>query len=143
MELRDLKGTDIFPMLRLIKKLDIMSEVKELAVGDTKRALEVRRLKKGIEEAGDDKEKVANLNIELQSLTSGADIIADFAELIIFNADNAKDDLIKFMASLTETSVEEIEDLTIKEFSGVIKDFFTHKDFKELLESLDLGKSEN
>lgn len=120
LKLRELKGNDIFSVLRLVNTLKLTEPLKELISGNMK-------------------DKI------IQSLSTEEDVNTDsvgfefaihLAELVIQNLPNAQDEVNDFLADLTETDKKTVEELPLKEYVGLIKDFFTHSDLGELVESL-------
>lgn len=128
LKLRRLRGDDVFPVLDLINKLELIDPISQLAQGE---------LRKEFLDGTDEKSQ------EQINLDVGIGIAIKFSKIAVRNIPKARDEINEFLADLTETDVKTITELPIKEYIGLVKDFFTHDDLRELLESvLQLSKSE-
>lgn len=119
--MRELKGTDIFTIMNLMNKLDIINPIKELLGGDKRE--EILAMFK------DD-------DIENQEEQLGLVLGIDIASLVIERLPKAQNDINQFLATLCKTELSVIEELSILEYVGLIKDFFGHSDLKAILSSI-------
>ena len=109
MELRQLKGKDIYQITKIINKLNIKEILESLFnSGD-----------KGIQDLG-------------------MSIVANALTVILENLNVVEDDINQLLADLTSTSVEEIEDLSFLDYTQLIEDFVMHEDFKDFFERITL-----
>lgn len=120
--LRELRGDDVFVVLELVNKLDLIDPVQSLLSGKKKQEI-IESLKLNEEEKVGEKE-------------IGFEILLEISKLAIKRIPKAKKDINIFLAELAETNVEEIETLPLKVYVGLLKDFFRHPDLKELYKSL-------
>ncbi|WP_208560638.1 hypothetical protein [Marinilactibacillus kalidii] len=120
--LRELRGDDVFVVLELVNKLDLIDPVQSLLSGQKK-----QEILDSLKSNGED--KVENREV-------GFEILLEISKLAIKRIPKAKKDINVFLAELTGTTVEEIETLPLKRYVGLLKDFFKHPDLKELYKSL-------
>lgn len=106
--MRAIKTRDLFKLSKIIKKMDIKSDIKALTQDIT-----------GLSE--DEKAK-ANQNLQV-----------DIAMLIIENIGSAENEIYGFLADLTGSTVESIQDMDLGEFIELIKDIFTQEGIGDFL----------
>lgn len=122
LELRPLYGSDIFTVMNLVNKLDLIDPIKELLTGEMR-----DQIIKGLTE------KEQN---EVDVQTIGFEMVVQISDLAVRQIPKAQDDINGFLADLTSTDIETIQKLPIAEYMRLIRDFFGHKDLKGLLGSL-------
>ena len=94
LKLRELKGNDIFSVLRLVNTLRLTEPLKELISGDMK----------------DKIIKSLSTEEEVNTDSVGFEFAIHLAELVIQNLPNAQDEVNDFLADLTETDKETVEE---------------------------------
>lgn len=110
LEMRKLGGQDTFIMLKIMSKTGAKEAIKEFlkkqgSFGDEKKTEE-----------------------EYKSI--GIGVMLDVADTVMYNLDNAKDDINKLLASLCNAKVKEIEQLGFIEYNTLIMDFFKKEELK-------------
>lgn len=103
-ELRNLKGKDLYPMARIITKIGF-KEFKDCFQGD-----KIQTMLSASEGQVDD-----NLVSSI-----GATIIFDIAGIIIGNLDKCEEDINIFLSSLTGLKPMEIADLSLEDYFDLI-----------------------
>lgn len=133
LELRPLYGDDIFVVMELVNKLDLIEPIKELLSGEMREQI--------IQMMVENTDEQNKTEVDVEAV--GFEIILQISELAIKRIPKAKNEINSFLADLTNSDVETIRKLSIVHYMGLIKDFFGHPDLKELLDSLaQLMKSE-
>lgn len=125
--MRPLMADDIFQVLALIEKLDLVDTLKDLFKGELRDKI-ISNYKNDGKNKNDKKEKSEQLINE----SVGFDIMVELGGLAVRRIPMAKQEINDLLASLTGKTPEEIGQLPIAIYIGLVKDFFTHNDFKEL-----------
>ena len=108
--MRNLKTKDLFSLSRIVKKMNIKEDIKELAQNITGLAKE-------------DKEKAE------QSMQ--VDIMLIFVE----NLGSAEKDVYKLLGDLTDKTAKEIEDMDLTEFMAIITELFKQDGLGKLFQT--------
>ena len=127
--MRPLMADDIFQVLALIEKLDLVDTLKDLFKGELRDKI-ISNYKKDEKNKNDKKEKEKSEQLINESV--GFDIMVELGGLAVRRIPMAKQEINDLLASLTGKTAEEIGQLPIAIYIGLVKDFFTHNDFKEL-----------
>ncbi len=140
--MRELKGDDLFTMLNIVGQLEIEEEFKTLFETNITEDVD----KKIIELKDHSKKKATKKEVEdlqvkqlqqqkenaLRSAEFGAKIISKF----IRNANKLRDEINPFLADLTDTDVKTIKQLSLLEYTGLIKAFIQKEELKDFFSSI-------
>ena len=130
MELRELRGDDMFSMLSIIGKLDIKDDLVELfEKQQDKDSQMLGHLSKKPTKA--EKEKQDKM-LEKR----GMQMIAGLIQTILANINKAKSDINTFLADLTNISIQEIQELNFVDYTQLIVKFFKKPELKDFLTSI-------
>lgn len=110
-ELRDLMAKDLFPMMRILSKLDM----KEL-----KKSFDPSAIAK-ISQTGE---------VDLTEIV-GMNIVFDLASIILANVPKCEDEIYTFLANISNLSKKEVEKLPMADFLQMIIDVITKQEFKD------------
>lgn len=111
MEMRELRGDDVFTVLTILGKLELKDElVKVFEDGKTGSA------------------KPTKAEIEAR----GMKVTAALVQQVLRNIGVVKEDINALLAELTGTSVDEIKQLKLMEYTKLIIDFTKKPDLKEV-----------
>lgn len=141
--MRELKGDDLFTILNIVDQLEIEDEFKSLFETN----INEEANKKIVELKDHSKKKATKKEIEdlevkqlqqqkenaLRSAEFGAKIISKF----IRNANKLRDEINPFLADLTDTDVKTIKQLSLLEYTGLIKAFIQKEELKDFFSSID------
>ena len=130
MELRELRGDDMFSMLSIIGKLDIKDDLVEL--------FEKQQDKDG-KMLGHLSKKPTKAEKERQEKMlekRGMQMIAGLIQTILANINKAKLDINTFLADLTNTSIQEIQGLNFVDYTQLLVKFFKKPELKDFLTSI-------
>lgn len=137
--MRELKGDDMFMLLSIIGKLDIKDEFIEMFEENVDNAefkkpqdFKDRRPKQS------EQEEIDKRSFELAKETEkqGMKLMANIMQKFLVKAKYLKSDLNEMLADLTCTSVEEISNLSLMEYSKLIMDFFKKEELKDFFTSI-------
>lgn len=130
MELRELRGDDMFSMLSIIGKLDIKDDLVELFEKQQEKDSKLLgHLSKKLTKAEKEKQEKA---LEKR----GMQMIAGLIQTILANINKAKLDINTFLADLTNTSIQEIQELNFVDYTQLIVKFFKKPELKDFLTSI-------
>ena len=130
MEMRELRGDDMFSMLSIIGKLDIKDDLVEL--------FEKQQEKDG-KMLGHLSKKPTKAEKEKQERMlekRGMQMIAGLIQTILANINKAKLDINTFLADLTNTSIQEIQELNFVDYTQLLVKFFKKPELKDFLTSI-------
>lgn len=123
LQMRKLKGTDIFTVLRLLSKLGVKDLVFDM-FGNTDLAK--------VKDATD---------VKLLADGKGANLMAVIFETLTEKLPLIEDDLNQFLGDLTGNDAKEIADLEFGEYMQLIMDFFKKEELKDFFQQLSLFSS--
>lgn len=130
LELRELKGDDIFLLLGIVGKLDIKDEFMKLFEGNVEATkLPQDHKKKQPTKAEKDR-------LEKEAERRGMEAMAGLLQKTLMNAGHIKSDINALLAELTESDVEDIQNLGLKEYTGLIVAFFKKPELKDFFTSI-------
>lgn len=127
LELRPLYGDDVFQVLELVNKLDLIDPLAELF---TEKREEI------IASVTADEKTTEKDGGATTTEIVGFEVLLEVSKLAISRIPKAKNELNSFLADLAETDEETIKKLPLSEYIELVKSFFTHPDFRELFQSL-------
>ena len=116
-QFRQLKSTDIFLMLPVLKKIGI-NNLRKMISGDI------------IKDIVADK-KAEGYDSQVEAATFGA--MLEFAQVLIEGLDGCEDQLFRLLANTSNLTVEEIGELSLVELPLMIIDFVKKDEFKDFL----------
>ena len=128
--MRELRGDDMFSMLSIIGKLDINDDLVEL--------FEKQQEKDG-KMLGHLSKKPTKAEKEKQERMlekRGMQMIAGLIQTILANINKAKLDINTFLADLTNTSIQEIQELNFVDYTQLLVKFFKKPELKDFLTSI-------
>lgn len=120
MELRDLKATDVWTVLKILNKANITEDISRLIKDGDLSSLTVSE---------DDA-------TEKNATQIGMAIVGELGTVVIDKLPLAEKEVNAFLADLAGVKTSEIEALGIKEYFNLIKSFFKHADLADLLASV-------
>lgn len=134
MELRELRGDDMFSMLSIIGKLDIKDDLVELFEKQQEKDSKLLgHLSKKPTKAEKEKQEKA---LEKALEKRGMQMIAGLIQTILANINKAKLDINTFLADLTNTSIQEIQELNFVDYTQLLVKFFKKPELKDFLTSI-------
>lgn len=120
LQMRKLKGTDIFTVLRLLSKLGVKDLVLDM-FGNTDLAK--------VKDATD---------VKLLADGKGANLMAVLVETLTDKLPTIETELNQFLGELTGNDAKEIADLEFGEYMQLIMDFFKKEELKDFFQQLSL-----
>lgn len=152
-ELRELRGDDVFPLLTILGKMDITDEFVRLTQGEYGRdlpTLPVPPLDLVAKQASGDKLSVVeqkqldDYQVKLSAAEKertkmidqrGVEVAALMLKKVLLNATLIKPELNAFLASLTGVTAQKISALMINEYTALLIKLFRKKELMEVFTS--------
>lgn len=114
LEMRELRGDDVFTLLAIFGKLDIEDEIVEMFNGV-------------------DTSDITNKEV---ITARGKKLMTSLVSKLLKNVTVVKTELNSFLGELTDTSAEEVGALNIASYFALIKDFAQKPELKDFFSSL-------
>lgn len=118
-ELRTLKSDDLFPMFGILSKIGF-KDLKEIMTPD-----KIKDMKSMISQ-GDEADENADATTML-----GVSVVMEVVSIIMKNLPFCKDEIYKFLASVSGMSVKEIGNLDMVTFTEMIVTVVQKQEFKD------------
>lgn len=131
LEMRELKGDDLFTLLSIVGKLDIKDEFVKIFEGN----------KSSSEVVPMDRKKKEPTKAELAKQEEatekrGMHAMAALLQKVLRNIGSIKGDINSLLADLTGNSVKEIEGLGLKDYTSLIVAFFKKPELADFFSSI-------
>lgn len=138
MEMRELRGDDLFTLLSIIGKLDIKDEfVKMFETNSQVETVELNDFK--------DKTPTKTQQVKIDEIKAkeeaeaekrGMEVMAALLQKVLLNIANIKTDINNLLADLTGTKVKEIKELGLKDYTSLVIAFFKKEELKDFFSSI-------
>lgn len=128
LELRELKGDDMFSILSIIGKLDITDEFVELFTEESNIEPQDHKDKDPTKAEKERLDKIA----EERGIRVGAKLV----QKVLKNAKLLKGDLNELLSDLTSENMKVIKDLGMIEYTSLLVDFFKKEELRDLFTSI-------
>ena len=114
--MRNLKSTDIFPMVGILNKIGF-SDIKDMLTPE-----KVKDLMKAMKNQDEDED------LDFSTIL-GFNLIFEVATIVFANLMKCKDDLYTFLSDVSEQSIKELEDLPPADFLELIIEVLQKPEF--------------
>ncbi|MED0689958.1 hypothetical protein [Bacillus licheniformis] len=131
LEMRELKGDDLFTLLSIVGKLDIKDEFVSIFEQNAEAGKVVPMDKKKKEPTKAEKAKA-----EAEAEKRGMEAMATLLQKVLMNIGKIKGDINALLADLTGKPLKEIQNLGLKEYTGLIIGFFKKEELKDFFSSI-------
>lgn len=131
LEMRELKGDDLFTLLSIVGKLDIKDDFIKLFENNSEAGKVVPMDKKKKEPT---KAELAKREAEAEK--RGAEATAGLMQKVLLNAVVLKADINALLADLTGKGIEEIQDLGLMQYTKLIVAFFKKPELGDFFSSI-------
>lgn len=143
LEMRELKGDDLFTLLGIVGKLGIKDEFIQLFEQNVEEtsAEKLAAIPQDHKEKKPTKAELEKLEKEKARLAReaerrGMEAMAGLMQKLLLNINKIKPDINALLADLTDASEDEIKDLNLIEYTTLIKDFFRKKELQDFFSSI-------
>lgn len=122
-ELRELKSKDIFPMVKILRKIGFKELKDKLNVDNVKNIMQV------FVDQSEGQEGQQNVT-DMESYV-GFSIIAEVLDVILCNLEYCEQDIYKFLSGLTDMKEKDIAELPMVAFTELIVAVIQKEEFKD------------
>lgn len=139
LEMRELKGDDLFALLAIVGKLEVKDEFiemfeKNIAASDKIVPFDHKDKKPTkAEQARMDRAKA---QAERDAQTRGMEMAATLLQKTMLQMKHIKQDINELLADLTNTDVETISNLGLKAYTSLLIDFFKKPELADFFSSI-------
>lgn len=137
LEMRDLTGDDLFLVMSVVDKLEMVDDLGELLLGgsqevqDMRNQITLRLVEQGVKEEDITPEMIM---ADPAAAELNASIMPKLIKIVIKNVPKAKKEINSLLANLCGVEVAEIKKLSLSAYVGLVKDFFKQPELGKLLE---------
>lgn len=125
-ELRELKSSDVFPMVQILNKVGF-KELKTVLTPD-----KVKNMMKSFKEAGSE---TTEDGVD-KSTILGFNLILEIVGIVMNNLPSCEEDLYRFISNVSGLSVKEIADLPMGDFAEVIIAIVQKQEFRDFFKAV-------
>ena len=125
-EFRELKSKDIFPMVKILRKIGFKDLKDKLNVDNIKDIMQVF-----VDQSVPEGQEEQQVNQGDMASYVGFNIIAEVLDVILSNLEYCEQDIYKFLASLTDMKEKESAELPMVTFTEMIVALIQKEEFKD------------
>lgn len=131
LEMRELKGDDLFTLLSIVGKLDIKDEFIKMFENNSN-ADKVAPTDKQKKEPT----KAEKAKQEAEAEKRGMEVMANLLQKVLVNIGTIKKDINSLLADLTGQTVKDIQNLGLKEYTALVIAFFKKPELADFFSSI-------
>ena len=139
LEMRELKGDDLFTLLSIVGKLDIKDEFVRIFENNTEatqKVVPIDHLTKKPTKAQLDKAEADKAKVAAEAEKRGMEAMAGVMQKVLLNIAKVKVDINNLLAELTGEDVQVIKALGLKEYTGLVIAFFKKPELADFFSSI-------
>lgn len=129
-EIRELKSSDIFPMVGILNKIGF-KELKTILTPD-----KVKDMMKTFSSDGKDENENKDDSGVDNTTVLGFNMILEVAGLVMGNLPSCEQELNRFIANVTNLSVKQVSDLPMSEYAEIIISIVQKQEFKDFFKAV-------
>ena len=141
LEMRELKGDDLFTLLAIVGKMDIKDEFVTLfqnnvESGSVANVVPLDHKKKQPTKTELAKQEADKAKQEAEAERRGMEAMAGMLQKVLLNAGKLKGDINALLADLTEETLATVQNLSLKDYTGLIITFFKKPELADFFSSI-------
>ena len=141
LEMRELKGDDLFTLLAIVGKMDIKDEFTTLfqnnvESGSVANVVPLDHKKKQPTKAELAKQEADKAKQEAEAERRGMEAMAGMLQKVLLNAGKLKGDINALLADLTGETLATVQNLSLKDYTGLIITFFKKPELADFFLSI-------
>lgn len=141
LEMRELKGDDLFTLLAIVGKMDIKDEFMTLfqnnvESGSVANVVPLDHKKKQPTKAELAKQEADKAKQEAEAERRGMEAMAGMLQKVLLNAGKLKGDINALLADLTGETLATVQNLSLKGYTGLIITFFKKPELADFFSSI-------
>jgi len=138
-EMRELKGDDLFTLLSIVGKLDIKDEfihIFENNAAAEQKVVPLDHLTKKPTKAQLEKDAEDKAKAESAAEKRGMEAMAGMLQKVLLNISKIKGDINSLLSELTGEDLQKIKDLGLKDYTGLLIAFFKKPELADFFSSI-------
>ena len=138
LEMRELKGDDLFTLLSIVGKMDIKDEFMLLFKQNSEASTvePADHKKKQPTKADLAKQEADKAKQEAEAERRGMEAMAGMLQKVLLNAGKLKGDINALLADLTGETLVTVQNLSLKDYTGLIITFFKKPELADFFLSI-------
>ena len=141
LEMRELKGDDLFTLLAIVGIMDIKDEFMTLfqnnvESGSVANVVPLDHKKKQPTKAELAKQEADKAKQEAEAERRGMEAMAGMLQKVLLNAGKLKGDINALLADLTGETLATVQNLSLKDYTGLIITFFRKPELSDFFSSI-------
>ncbi len=141
LEMRELKGDDLFTLLAIVGKMDIKDEFMTLfqnnvESGSVANVVPLDHKKKQPTKAELAKQEADKAKQEAEAERRGMEAMVGMLQKVLLNAGKLKGDINPLLADLTGETLATVQNLSLKDYTGLIITFFKKPEMADFFSSI-------
>ena len=141
LEMRELKGDDLFTLLAIVGKMDIKDEFMTLfqnnvESGSAANVVPLDHKKKQPTKAELAKQEADKAKQEADAEKRGMEAMAGMLQKVLLNIKNIKGDINNLLSEMTGEDLQTIKDLNLKDYTGLVIAFFKKPELADFFSSI-------
>lgn len=141
LEMRELKGDDLFTLLSIVGKMDIKDEFMTLfqnnvESGSVANVVPLDHKKKQPTKAELARQEADKAKQEAEAERRGMEAMAGMLQKVLLNAGKLKGDINALLADLTGETLVTVQNLSLKDYTGLIITFFKKPELADFFLSI-------
>ena len=141
LEMRELKGDDLFTLLAIVGKMDIKDEFmtlfqKNVESGSVANVVPLDHKEKQPTKAELAKQEADKAKQEAKAERRGMEAMAGMLQKVLLNAGKLKGDINALLADLTGETLVTVQNLSLKHYTGLIITFFKKPELADFFSSI-------
>ena len=141
LEMRELKGDDLFTLLAIVGKMDIKDEFMTLfqnnvESGSVANVVPLDHKKRQPTKAELAKQEADKPKQEAEAERRGMEAMAGMLQKVLLNAGKLKGDINALLADLTGETLATVQNLSLKDYTGLIITFFKKPELADFFLSI-------
>ena len=141
LEMRELKGDDLFTLIAIVGKMDIKDEFMTLfqnnvESGSVANVVPLDHKKKQPTKAELAKQEADKAKQEAEAERRGMEAMAVMLQKVLLNAGKLKGDINALLADLTGETLATVQNLSLKGYTGLIITFFKKPELADFFSSI-------
>ena len=141
LEMRELKGDDLFTLLSIVGKMDIKDEFMTLfqnnvESGSVANVVPLDHKKKQPTKAELAKQEADKAKQEAEAERRGMEAMAGMLQKVLLNAGKLKNDINTLLSDMTGEPLNTIQNLSLKDYTALILAFFRKPELSDFFSSI-------
>lgn len=138
-EMRELRGDDLYTLLGIVGKLDVKDDfvgLFEKNISETDNIVPMDFKDKEPTKAQQKKIDEAKAKEDAEATKRGMEMAANLMQKVLLNIKTIKVEINELLSDLTGLSVQEVKELGLKDYTSLVVRFFKKPELRDFFESI-------